>query len=85
MPNKFIVYIIYSASLDRFYIGYTGDEINSRLNKHNANHKGFTGTRADWVLKYTEMYESKSEAMKRERLIKSWKSRQKILQLISTE
>ena len=48
---SFQVYIIYSASLDKFYVGYTGDEINSRLHKHNANHKGFTGKRSDWILK----------------------------------
>ncbi|HOZ51408.1 MAG TPA: GIY-YIG nuclease family protein [Chitinophagaceae bacterium] len=36
-------YILYSASLNKYYIGFTADEINERLQKHNSNHKGFTG------------------------------------------
>jgi len=82
---KYIVYIIYSASLNKFYVGYTGDEMNVRLKKHNANHKGFTGRNADWMIKYTEEFETKYDAMKREKEIKGWKSRLKIQKLISTE
>jgi putative endonuclease len=79
---SYFVYIIYSQSLDRYYIGYTSDAIETRLRKHNANHKGFTGKDADWIIKYTETYFSKHDAMKRESQIKSWKSRIKIEQLI---
>ena len=81
---SFQVYIIYSASLDKFYVGYTGDENNSRLHKHNANHKGFTGKRSDWIVKYIEPFEKKTGAMLREKEIKNWKSRKKIELLIST-
>jgi putative endonuclease len=81
----FAVYIIYSPSLDRYYIGFTGDEINSRLKKHNANHKGFTGKKSDWILKYTEVFGTKPEAIQKEKEIKSWKSRVKIQQLLSIE
>ena len=65
---KYLVYIIYSAQLDKFYIGFTSDEISIRLKKHNANHKGFTGKNADWIVKYTEEFTTKSEAMKREEI-----------------
>ena len=82
---KYIVYIIYSASLNKFYVGYTGDEMNVRLKKHNANHKGFTGRNTDWMIKYTEEFETKYDAMKREKEIKRWKSRLKIQKLFSTE
>ena len=82
---KYIVYIIYSASLNKFYVGYTGDEMNVRLKKHNANHKGFTGKNVDWMIKYTEEFETKYDAMKREKEIKRWKSRLKIQKLFSTE
>jgi putative endonuclease len=80
---KYSVYIIYSASLDRFYVGYTGGDMNIRLKKHNANHKGFTGGNADWVIKYVEEFETKTGAMKREMEIKRWKSRLKIEQLFA--
>ncbi len=45
-----------------------------RLRKHNSSHKGFTGKSGDWKVLYTKVYSQKSEAMKRELKIKSWKS-----------
>ena len=42
-----IFYILYSPSLDKFYVGHTGDEINERLSRHNSNHKEFTGIIGD--------------------------------------
>ena len=82
MPFK--LYILYSAKLDKFYIGHSGDDINERLRKHNSNHKGFTGKAPDWKILYTEDFSTKEEAYKREREIKSWKSRKLILKLIGS-
>ena len=76
------VYILYSESRDRYYIGYTCDEIESRVSKHNSKHKGYTGSVNDWRLVYYEIHRSKEEAIQRERKIKSWKSRVKIEGLI---
>lgn len=59
---KFILYILYSNALDKYYVGFTGDNIEERLRKHNTNHKGFTGGKGDWVIKYTELYLTKEEA-----------------------
>ena len=81
----YITYIIYSICLDRYYIGFTGQSIDLRLKKHNSNHKGFTGKQADWAVKHTETFATKAEAMKRERQIKAWKSRDKLESLISSE
>ncbi|MBL7766102.1 MAG: GIY-YIG nuclease family protein [Chitinophagaceae bacterium] len=36
----YTVYIIYSIIGDIFYIGSTGDNLSTRLRKHNSNHKG---------------------------------------------
>ena len=79
----FFVYILYSQIKNKFYIGYTGDEINERIRKHNSNHKGFTGGIVDWELKYSELFDSKSDAIKREKQIKNWKSRSLIEKLIN--
>jgi putative endonuclease len=79
----YFVYILYSASKNKYYIGHTGDDIEERLRKHNSNHKGFTGGSGDWELKYFERFETKSEAYKRELQIKKWKSRIRIEKLIS--
>jgi putative endonuclease len=76
-------YILFSETKNQFYIGHTGDQIEDRLRKHNSNHDGFTGGYGDWSLVYHEQYHSKAEAYKRERQIKSWKSRKMIEKLIS--
>jgi len=76
------VYILFSESVDSYYIGYTCDTMDNRLIKHNANHKGYTGKANDWSVKHIEYFNSKSEAIKRERQIKSWKSRIMIEKLI---
>ncbi len=50
----YLVYILlYSATRDRYYVGYTGDELDERLRKHNSDHKGFRGKVADWKVGYT--------------------------------
>jgi putative endonuclease len=79
--DNFITYIIYSKTLDKFYIGFTSDMV-SRLQRHNQKGKGFTGNENDWQLVYKEEFSSKTEAYSREREIKSWKSRKKIIELI---
>ncbi len=78
----FHVYILFSTSINKYYVGHTGDSLDERLRKHNSNHKGFTGGPADWKIVYSEKFTTKTEAYSRERLIKSWKSKKKIEELI---
>ena len=78
------VYILYSVSLDLFYIGSSVNP-QERLRKHLANHKGFTSKVKDWLICYSEPFPEKTEALKRERQLKSWKSREKIQQLIQND
>ena len=77
----YFVYILHSLVLDRYYIG-SSQNPQERLNKHLANHKGFTGKSKDWVICYFEEFETKSEALKRENQIKGWKNKDRIKQLI---
>ncbi len=79
----YIVYILYSVTKDKYYIGFTGDVIEERIRKHNSNHKGFTGKVGDWVLTYSEIFFEKGDAMKREKEIKKWKSKPMIEKLIN--
>jgi putative endonuclease len=79
----FHLYILFSANRNKYYIGHTGDLLSERLKRHNSNHKGFTGSFDDWVIVYTEEFETKQLAYKREREIKYWKSRKRIEQLIT--
>jgi putative endonuclease len=75
-------YILFSKILNKFYVGYTGDDIEERLRRHNSNHDGYTGKADDWELKYSESYDEKSIAAQREKQIKGWKSRKLIEKLI---
>jgi putative endonuclease len=77
-------YILYSKTLDKFYIGYTADNLSDRVRKHLSDHDGFTGKAKDWIISYAEVFETKSEAYKREREIKSWKSARRIQELITS-
>ena len=79
MGNHF-VYIV-RCSDNSLYTGYTNN-IEVRINKHNAG-KGakYTKIRRPVVLVYQEMYESKSEALRREYEIKTF-TRQRKLKLI---
>jgi putative endonuclease len=57
-----ILFIFYIQILGTdIYIGFTGDEIQERLRKHNSNHQGFTGKVADWKIFYTESFPQKME------------------------
>ena len=79
---EFIVYILFSETKNRFYIGFTSD-MEQRIMRHNQKSKGYTGNVNDWKIVYTEKYNSKEEAYTREQQIKSWKSRIKIQELIN--
>ena len=71
-------YILYSAQLDKHYVGATSDELEQRIRRHNTNHKGFTGKANDWVLMHAEPFKTFELALQREQEIKSWKSRKRI-------
>ena len=70
------VYILHSLTKDKFYIGYTAD-ISARIIRHNQKSKGLNGS-----LVYQKEFKFKSEAIQREKQIKSWKSKIKIKELI---
>ncbi|MDX1761071.1 MAG: GIY-YIG nuclease family protein [Christiangramia sp.] len=80
---EFFVYILFSQSLDRYYIG-SSHNIESRLIKHLQAHKGFTSRAKDWKIVYKENYSNKKLALKREKEVKNWKSRIMIEKLISS-
>ena len=80
--NEFLVYILFSPTMNIYYVGFTGDNLNERIRKHNTNHKGFTGGKGDWTFMYSEIFLLKQDAIQREKQIKGWKSRIMIEKLI---
>ena len=77
----YFFYILYSDSTKCFYVGYTA-ALEARLIKHNSKHKGFTNRTRDWRIVYSEQFETKKEAMTREKQIKLWKSRKRLEALV---
>ena len=75
-------YILYSKTLDKFYIGHTSMSVEERLAKHLQKHQGYTASAKDWEIVYIESFPDKLEAFARERQIKGWKSKVKIRELI---
>ncbi|WP_316785621.1 GIY-YIG nuclease family protein [Pedobacter frigiditerrae] len=80
----FYLYILYSKTRDKYYVGSTAD-LEDRLRTHDSNHSGFTGHTGDWVIVYKELFENREESYARERAIKKWKSRKLIEKLISSD
>ena len=79
----FYVYILYSEYLDSYYVGVSGN-VEERLKKHLSNHKGYTAKTKDWIIVYTEVFENKKQALRREKAIKNWKSKIMIQKLINS-
>jgi putative endonuclease len=77
------VYILFSADLNRYYIGSTTGVLEERLRRHLSNHSGYTAKAKDWVLVYSEPFEHIQIAMRREKELKAWKSRSRIQNLIT--
>ena len=72
----FTVYILYSFPHGKTYTGYTSNLI-ERFYSHNfLSLKNWTGRYRPWVVAYTEVFENKSEAMLREKELKSGKGRE---------
>jgi putative endonuclease len=84
--DAYCVYILYSDSLDKFYIGSTHD-LALRIHIHNNPHEGrkFTAKGIPWMLKLRIDCIDKRHAVLIESKIKSIKSRKFIERLIVDE
>jgi putative endonuclease len=67
--EKFFVYILQSLKDFSFYVGQC-DDLDCRVSKHNEGMSKYTASKKPWRLVYFEVYESRTEALKRERQIK---------------
>jgi putative endonuclease len=74
----FFVYILYSMSGDKTYVGFT-HEIDRRLREHNFTEaKGFTLRYRPWTLIHSEYFPDKSSAVKREKFLKTGRGRAEV-------
>jgi putative endonuclease len=75
------VYIIQSQKDHKYYIGSTSN-LESRLIYHNSGRQRSTRSRIPFRLVYSEKFNSKSEALRRERYIKLLKGGEAFKRLI---
>jgi putative endonuclease len=69
--EMFYVYIIYSEKVKKKYIGQT-DNLDWRILEHdNGTLGGYTKNKAPWKLIHHELYSTRSEAMVREKYLKT--------------
>jgi putative endonuclease len=76
----FFTYVIKNEQSEKIYIGQT-DDIEKRLQRHNGMLKSKNTSythknKGNWVVVYTEKFENRSEAMKREKELKSYRGRE---------
>jgi putative endonuclease len=77
------VYVLYSVESGKTYVGFSND-VDRRLFEHNVSEsKGFTLRYRPWTLIRREAYESKPEATKRERFLKTGRGRDEIKTFIT--
>ena len=85
--TMFYIYILYSRSADKFYIGQTPD-VQKRLHEHNnpVEKSKFTAKFIPWeIAVFFPVSEIRADAMKVEKFIKAQKSRKFILKLIENK
>ena len=84
---SFSLYILRSELTKGFYIGQAED-LPKRLGEHNRGKSRSTKSGRSWRLVYKEDFSTRSEAVRRERFLKSpegWKELQEIKQKINSE
>jgi putative endonuclease len=68
----YYTYILKSLIVEKYYIGYTSN-LEERLKYHNDGASKYTRSYKPYIIIHSESFENKTQAMKRENEIKSYK------------
>ena len=79
----FYIYVLRSRTTDRLYVGHTSD-LSHRLGQHNHGITKSTKNRGPWDLVHREAYDTRSEATRRERFLKSGQGREELKKLLES-
>jgi len=71
----FSIYVLKSVRNRKRYVGSTGKDPKARLAEHNVGANAWTKANKPFILVYSEQYSSKTEALKREKFLKSGQGR----------
>ncbi|MBM4169509.1 MAG: GIY-YIG nuclease family protein [Ignavibacteria bacterium] len=69
------VYVLWSSSLQKRYVGRSSGAAEARLRQHNQGHNRFTRGGIPWILVYSEEDLDHKSANTRERFLKSGQGR----------
>jgi len=78
---SFYVYILQSEADNSLYIGQTAN-VDERLKRHNQGRATYTKVKKPWKLLYSESFESRASAVRREAELKSLHRKDILLELI---
>ena len=73
----YTVYILYSQTHDKIYIGYTSNLL-ERFKSHQKLGKDWTASFRPWKVIYCEYFTDKGAALKREKQLKQYRNRLQI-------
>ena len=79
----YLVYILESLADGTRYTGITGKSIEERVARHNRGDSRFSKKHGPWKVLYQEQVSSRSEAVKRERFLKSGVGRQELKKILA--
>ena len=78
----FYTYVLWSESIDKYYIGYTWD-VEQRLIKHNAGGSRWTKRGIPWHIVCVRSFKTKGDAIREEKRLKHLKSRKALEKYIA--
>jgi putative endonuclease len=81
--EHYYVYILQSMKDFSFYAGHC-EGLDNHMSKHFDGFSKYTASKGPWRLVYFEKYNSRSDAIKREKAIKNRKSRKYVMELIES-
>ncbi|MBI3231862.1 MAG: GIY-YIG nuclease family protein [Candidatus Doudnabacteria bacterium] len=71
----FCVYVLKSQRNGKRYVGSSSKSAGERVTEHNAGSNVFTRQNGPWILIHQEVFATKSEALRREKFLKSGQGR----------
>lgn len=77
----YYVYILQSEKNRKYYVG-SCENVEERYVRHNTGRVSVTRLGRPWIVVHTESFETRSEAVRRERKIKSYKGGEAFKKLI---
>lgn len=78
----YFVYALYSSKFDKIYVGYSENPEKRLLDHNDERNRGWTRKFQPWEIVYTEEYATKSEALKKEKQLKTAAGRRFVWSLI---